>query len=235
MSSIAKAVAASKNSSILPKWERRSRICSAGDEDAAQTENQSDGDEDSLLGEVMVDMTTYVAEAVTQPWALTESAFMSSTAQPSDAFCTSKRGRTMSGASYKKLDFVDYFKALTQTQEKWIEEFVGDQKRLAILEAFVTDRVTLGRALDFLLSEFPKLRLAWAMEQCLRQSARRYFLPKEDLATSRWRRHQEGLCRTIIGCLCERRQKRFLVLGGSRRRDLLQCAKVEDFAVPSDA
>jgi len=75
---------------------------------------------------------------------------------------------------------VDYFKALTQTQDKWIEEFVSDQKRLAILEAFATGRVTLGRALDFLLSEFPKLRLGWAMEQCLRQSVRRYFLPKED-------------------------------------------------------
>ena len=83
-------------------------------------------------------------------------------------------------ASYRKLDFVDYFKALTQTQDKWIEEFVSDKKRLAILEAFVTDRVTLGRALDFLLSEFPKLKLGWAMEQCLRQSARRYVLPKGD-------------------------------------------------------
>jgi hypothetical protein len=83
-------------------------------------------------------------------------------------------------ASYRKLDFVDYFKALTQTQDKWIEEFVGDRTRLALLEAFATDRVTLGRALDFLLSEFPKSKLGWAMEQCLRQSARRYFLPKED-------------------------------------------------------
>jgi hypothetical protein len=83
-------------------------------------------------------------------------------------------------ASYRKLDFVDYFKALTQTQDRWIEEFVSDKKRRAILEAFVTGHVTLGRALDFLLGEFPKLKLAWAMEQCLRQSARRCFLPKED-------------------------------------------------------
>lgn len=83
-------------------------------------------------------------------------------------------------ASYRKLDFVDYFKAFTHTEDKWIKEFVSDRKRLAILEAFVTGRVTLGRALDFLLSEFPKLRPALPMEQCLRQSARRCLLPKED-------------------------------------------------------
>lgn len=81
-------------------------------------------------------------------------------------------------ASYRKLDFVDYFKALTHTHDGWIEEFISDQRRLAILEAFAIGRVTLGPALDFLAREFPRQRIGW--EQCLRHSARRYFLPKED-------------------------------------------------------
>jgi hypothetical protein len=81
-------------------------------------------------------------------------------------------------ALYRKLDFVYYFKAFTQTQDEWIEEFVRDQKHLATLEAFVTNRVVLGSAIHFLASAFP--RRAPMMAKCLRQSARRYFLPKED-------------------------------------------------------
>jgi hypothetical protein len=81
-------------------------------------------------------------------------------------------------ASYRKLDFVDYFKAFAQTPDEWIEAFISHQKCLAVLEAFVTDRVALGRAVQFLSTEMPKFNPV--MEKTLRQSARRYLLPKED-------------------------------------------------------
>jgi hypothetical protein len=89
------------------------------------------------------------------------------------------RGRAMpDSASYRKLDFVDYFKALTETRDEWVDEFVGHPKCLAVLKAVVSNRVILGRALGYLVSEFPER--AWIMEKALRQSARRYDLPEQD-------------------------------------------------------
>jgi hypothetical protein len=81
-------------------------------------------------------------------------------------------------ALYRKLDFVDYFKAFAQIRDEWIEQFISHPKCLIALEAFVTNGVVVGRVVHFLAAELPKLDRVG--EKILLQSARRYFLPKED-------------------------------------------------------
>jgi hypothetical protein len=83
-----------------------------------------------------------------------------------------------SRASYRKLDFVDYFDAFTQIQDKWIEQFISNPKCLVALEVFATNRVVFGRAVHFLTTELPKLDSV--MGNILLQSTRRYFLSRED-------------------------------------------------------
>jgi hypothetical protein len=83
------------------------------------------------------------------------------------------------GARYKKLDFVDYFKAFTQTQDEWIAQLVAHPKYLAVIEAFATDRVTLGRAAFFLEGELPR-PLNTIVARVLKHATRRRDLPKED-------------------------------------------------------
>lgn len=83
-------------------------------------------------------------------------------------------------AHYTKLDFVEYFGAFTQTRDEWIEQFVSRPKRLAILEAFATNRAILGRAVFCIRDETPGLSAFSSLTNVLKQSARRYDLPKED-------------------------------------------------------
>jgi hypothetical protein len=75
-------------------------------------------------------------------------------------------------AHYKRLDFVDHFGALTTVQHGEIDRFVSHPKCLAVLEAFVTDRVNFGRAAWFLTIEFPTLYVhATVYKRALKQAS----------------------------------------------------------------
>jgi hypothetical protein len=82
-------------------------------------------------------------------------------------------------ARYKKLDFVDYFKAMTQTREEGISKFINHPKCLAALDAFCNNKVILGRTAQFVEEQ---LRIhPSACLGLLKQAARRHDLPTTDV------------------------------------------------------
>lgn len=82
-------------------------------------------------------------------------------------------------AHYKKLDFVDYFKALTETRDEWIEQFISRPKCLAVLEALVSDCTVLGRALFAVADELSDFHRS-VHSNIVLQAARRHDLPETD-------------------------------------------------------
>jgi hypothetical protein len=82
-------------------------------------------------------------------------------------------------AHYKKLDFVDYFKALTQTKDDWIERFAGRSKCVAILEAFTSGRTILGKALFALSDELTDIHPS-TLSAVFLQAARRHTPSDKD-------------------------------------------------------
>jgi hypothetical protein len=108
--------------------------------------NQSNGDEDSLLGEAMVDMTTYVAEAAARHGR------------------AQQRGSSImaSCAAYEETDFVDYFACMSGVSDVHLSRIAEIPKCLAVVDAFVTTPMRLGKALFLLGDEFDRLHLPQA-------------------------------------------------------------------------
>jgi hypothetical protein len=126
-----------------------------------RTGDRGDGapNEDSLLGEVMVDMTTYVAEAAAR-----------------HERAQQRSSSIMAGcAAYEETDFVDYFARTSGVSDAHLSRIAEVPKCLAVIDAFVTTPMRLGTALFHLGDEFDRLHLTRARAERRRPGEKKKY------------------------------------------------------------